>query len=362
MASSRCWSWDNRFRFENLVLEIAFPMNVRSTPFRQVATLLFATAIVLTLTCCTKKSSAQTSSVDLHLDMKTPFRFVAYGDTRFHDPKDTKPANPQVRVALVQAIADASPALICFTGDIVYNGYDANDWKVWDSETSVWRDKKIPVYPSLGNHDLHGDQNVALANYFQRFPELKGSRYYSVRAANSLILVLDSSQAEATGPQSEWLGDKLDHVPSDVDFVFLVFHHPPYTSSSDAGIFGGGHSARTSEQAVAKTLEERQAHAHYRIVVFSGHVHNYERHEHGGVTYFVSGGGAAHAYPIERKSDDLFQSKDVNYHYLLINVDRQQLTVTMNRLDLTTGKAIWTQPDSVKIAAPKAAMAQSAGR
>jgi len=337
-------------------------MNVRSTPFRQVATLLFATAIVLTLTCCTKKSSAQTSSVDLHLDMKTPFRFVAYGDTRFHDPKDTKPANPQVRVALVQAIADASPALICFTGDIVYNGYDANDWKVWDSETSVWRDKKIPVYPSLGNHDLHGDQNVALANYFQRFPELKGSRYYSVRAANSLILVLDSSQAEATGPQSEWLGDKLDHVPSDVDFVFLVFHHPPYTSSSDAGIFGGGHSARTSEQAVAKTLEERQAHAHYRIVVFSGHVHNYERHEHGGVTYFVSGGGAAHAYPIERKSDDLFQSKDVNYHYLLINVDRQQLTVTMNRLDLTTGKAIWTQPDSVKIAAPKAAMAQSAGR
>ena len=44
-------------------------------------------------------------------------------------------------------------------------------------------------------------------------------------------------------------------------------------------------------------LEERQAHARARIVVFSGHVHNYERHEHGGVTYFVSGGGGAPPIP-----------------------------------------------------------------
>jgi acid phosphatase type 7 len=333
-------------------------MNVRSTPFWQVAALFFAAAILLTLTCCSKKSNAQTAAVDLDSGLETPFRFVAYGDTRFHDPKDTVAANPAVRVALVQAIAEANPAFICFTGDIVYNGYDANDWKVWDSETSIWREKHIPVYPSLGNHDLHGDQKVALGNYFQRFPELKGSRYYSVRAANSIILVLDSSQAEASGPQSQWLSDKLDHVPAEVDFVFLMFHHPPYTSSSDVGIFGGGHSARASEQELAKLLEERQAHARYRIVVFSGHVHNYERHEHGGVTYFVSGGGAAHAYPIERKSDDPFQSKEVNYHYLVVTVDHQQLTVTMNRLDLTTGKAMWTQPDSVKIATPSPAVAK----
>src|ERR1017187_8013508 len=69
-----------------------------------------------------------------------------------------------------------------------------NDWKVWDSETAVWREKKIPVYPALGNHDLHGDEKVALANYFERFPDLKNSRYYSVRAGNTLMLVLDSSQ------------------------------------------------------------------------------------------------------------------------------------------------------------------------
>jgi 3',5'-cyclic AMP phosphodiesterase CpdA len=337
-------------------------MSSQRMPITRCAVVLFAAGILLALVCSSKPSSAQTTAVDLELDVKTPFHFVAYGDTRFHDPKDFEAANPPVRVALVQAIADANPAFICFTGDIVYNGFDAKDWKVWDSETSVWREKKIPVYPVLGNHDLHGDEKIALGNYFQRFPDLKNSRYYSVRTANTLILALDSSLAEADGPQGQWLTDKLEHVPADVDFVFLIFHHPPYTSSSDAKTHGGGHSARSAEQALAKVLEERQAHARFRVVVFSGHVHNYERHEHGGVTYFVSGGGAAHAYPIDRAPDDPFQSKEINYHYLLVEVDHQQLKITMNRIDLTSGKPVWTQPDSVMITVPAAAAAQTAGK
>lgn len=212
----------------------------------------------------------------------------------------------------------------------------------------------------LGNHDLDGDQKVALANYFQRFPELRNNRYYSVRAANTLLLALDSSLDETSGPQGQWLAHRFDAIPADVDFVCIVLHHPPYTSSSDEEKFGGGHSARSPEQALAKRLEERQAHARVRFVVFSGHVHNYERHEHGGVTSFVSGGAGAHAYPIARAQDDPFQSKEVNYHYLLVEVDRGRMSVTMNRLELTNGKTTWTQPDSVKIEVPAAAPAKAA--
>jgi Icc-related predicted phosphoesterase len=291
----------------------------------------------------------QAQPVELQLEVSTPFRFVTYGDSRFHDPRDIVAANPPVRQALVQAIAEVKPAFVSFGGDIVYNGFDGDDWKVWDSETAVWRANKIPVYPALGNHDLHGDEKVALANYFQRFPDLKNSRYYSVRAANTLMLVLDSALDEISGPQGQWLTQKLDRIPADVDFVFLVLHHPPYTSSSDAKTFGGGHSARSQEQELAKALEARQQTLRARIVVFSGHVHNYERHEHGGVTYLVTGGAGAHAYPIERAASDPFQSKEINYHYLLVEVDRGNLKVTMHRLDLTSGTAVWTQPDSVAI-------------
>src|SRR5580693_213828 len=172
--------------------------------------------VVVFLACasCTRSHSQMQASevqpVALQLQVDTAFRFVAYGDSRFHDPKDTEAANPPVRQALVQAIAEVRPAFISFGGDIVYNGDDANDWTVWDSETRVWREKAIPVYPALGNHDLHGNEKVALANYFQRFPELKNSRYYSVRAANTLLLVLDSSLSETAGPQGDWLAAKLD--------------------------------------------------------------------------------------------------------------------------------------------------------
>jgi Icc-related predicted phosphoesterase len=320
---------------------------------------LLITILFLGCVACNRSQSQQqpppeTQPVELQLQVSTPFHFVTYGDSRFHDPKDTQAANPPVRQALVQAIAQANPAFISFGGDIVYNGYDENDWKVWDSETAIWRTNKIPVYPTLGNHDLHGDEKVALANYFQRFPDLKNNRYYSVRAANTLMLVLDSALDETSGPQGQWLTQKLDHIPGDVDFVFLVLHHPPYTSSSDAKKFGGGHSSRSPEHELAKMLEGRQQNLRARIVVFSGHVHNYERHEHGGVTYFVTGGAGAHAYPIERAPDDPFQSKEVNYHYLLVDVDHGNLKVTMHRLDLTSGTAVWTEPDSVAISAPAA--------
>jgi acid phosphatase type 7 len=324
---------------------------------------LFVVAAVLVCAACSRSHSqiqpSDAAPVDLQLQVSTPFRFVAYGDTRFTDPHDTEASNPAIRRTLVQAIAEVHPAFISIGGDISYNGYNVNDWKIWDSETTIWREQNIPIYPALGNHDLHGDEKLALANYFARFPELKNSRYYSVRAANTLTLVLDSSLDETTGPQGQWLTQKLDTLPPEIDFVFLVLHHPPYTSSSDAMKFGGGHSSRTPEHKLAEMLEARQAKMRSRIVVFAGHVHNYERHEHGGVTYFVTGGGGAHAYPIERASGDPFQSNSINYHYLLAEVDRGKLKITMNRVELTSGKAEWSHPDSVNMTVAAAVAAKA---
>ena len=322
--------------------------------------------IFVFLSCVACKSHSQMAQpdsppVELQQQVSEPFRFVAYGDTRFTDPNDHDASNPPVRRALVQAIADAHPAFISMGGDIPYNGSDPNDWKVYDSETTVWREKKIPVYPAIGNHELHGNLKVALGKFFQRYPDLKNSRYYSVRIANTLMLALDSNLELNSGPQAQWLKQKLDALPADVDFVFLVFHHPPYTSSSDMKIFVGGHSARSAEKELAQMLESRQQNMRARMIVFSGHVHNYERHEHGGITYFVTGGGGAHAYPIERAPGDPYQSKEVNYHYLLVEVDHRELKITMNRLQMSDGKEVRTQPDSINITAPAAAKAKAAG-
>ena len=315
-------------------------------------------SVVLILTICSvalltlRAPAASSGGLELQQSVTAPFRFVALGDTRFTELTDPDVANGPVRRAIVQAVSQEKPAFISFGGDIVYRGDHAGDWQDWDSETASWRDQKIPVYPALGNHDLHGNEKTALSNYFQHFPALLGNRYYSLRLANCLMLILDSALDETSGPQGEWLKKTLENIPPEVAFVIVVLHHPPYTSSSDEARLGGGHSARSREHALAALLEQKQATARARFVVFGGHVHNYERQQHGGVTYFVTGGGGAHPHLIERSPSDLFQSNRVNYHYLLADVSEKSMTVTMKRVELVDGKPTWTQPDSVTLTVP----------
>jgi acid phosphatase type 7 len=322
-----------------------------------IAALLFSSAVI---GCSTRGQSVPVSespkSASLQTKIPSSFSFVAYGDTRFHDPTDTATSNPIARRALVAAIDREHPAFISIGGDIVYLG-DSADWNTWDSETAIWREHKIAIYPALGNHDVKGDLQKALANYFARFSELQESRFYSMRTENTVMLVLDSNIDELSGAQGAWLRSELEQIPGTADFVFLVFHHPVYTSSSDEKAFGGGHSSRSGEEALGKLLEEKQQHLRARIVVFNGHVHNYERFEHGGISYFVSGGGGARAYPIARKPGDLYQDGGINYHYLLVQVDHNHVTVTMHKLELTDGKEVWTEPDKVSLSAPANALA-----
>ena len=287
----------------------------------------------------------------INLSVHVPFRFVAYGDARFTDPQETNVSNAGARRALVQAIADADPAFVSLSGDLVAKGDSTDDWKVWDEEVAAWRARSILTFPALGNHDLRGNNSKALANYFRRFPELEHSRYYSVRAANTLVLVLDSSLEELSGAQGQWLHDQLDHLPAEINFVVFVLHHPPYTLSSPI-ITGSGHGVRVQETKLAQWLESRQQGTRARFVVFAGHVHNYERHEQGGVVYFVTGGGGAHPYPVAREAGDPLFNEKVNYHYLLVEVEGSKMLITMNRLAMNGGKATWTQPDKIELEAP----------
>ena len=248
--------------------------------------------LVVLLFCAVFMCFAQNQPVELTAQVGSTFRFAFLGDTRFTNPKDTRDSNATVRQTLVQAIADARPAFVSIGGDIVYHGDDANDWKTWDVETAIWHKHGIAMYPVLGNHDLSGGK-LALDNYFQRFPELKNSRYYAVRAGCALLLVLDSSLAELSGPQGEWFAKKLDTTPSDVEFVF-------------------------------------------------------------------SGGGGAHPYRITRAAGDPFPDNNINYHFLLVEVEHRKLNVTMNRLQMERGKPNWTRPDTATISVPTVTNAAAA--
>jgi Icc-related predicted phosphoesterase len=294
---------------------------------------------------------AETKAVPVDISIlpgSSKFDFIAYGDIRFTDPSNTRVSNSEVRRALVGRIADIKPPFLILTGDLVYRGSDSRDWQAWESETTAWRVAGIKVFPVPGNHELYEDPKAV--HYFAHFPELKQRRWYTIRAGNTLFFMMDSDSDAVGGEEWNWLEQQLLHVPEDVDFLFFTFHHPPYTRSSDH-LFGGGHAARSAEEKLAAMLERRQASMRPRMIVISGHVHNYERYEHGGVTYIVSGGGGATPYLIPRSPQDDYKEPGPTYHFVHFFVDGHQLRAEMVKEEILNGKTNWTVKDTFQMEA-----------
>jgi acid phosphatase type 7 len=292
-------------------------------------------------------SVGQSAPVALDAGVKAPFSFVAYGDIRFMETSNIKDSDPIRRKILVQKIAGEKPAFLLITGDLVANGGVAQQWSVFDNESSPFQAAGVKLYPALGNHDLRGDLPVALKNYFQRFPYLQQNRYYSVRADNVMVLTLDSSLDHPGGPEMQWFERQIDALPDGIQFVVVQLHHPPLTRSTDS-VFGGGHAPRAVEQDMAGFLESKAAKSKAKFIVVAGHVHNYERYERNGVMYIVTGGGGATPYMIQRQSNDAYKDIGASYHYCHFDVKPGQIEMHMVKLDLLGNKPTWQDRDSFK--------------
>jgi Icc-related predicted phosphoesterase len=296
--------------------------------------------------------------IELKVDVPSSFMFIAMGDLRETQVSNHSASDPERRQAIIHAIADANPAFVGVSGDLVYNGGNEADWQQWDRETSEWTDKKLTVIPAPGNHDVRGDP--LLEKYFRRFPALRQNRYYSVHAGNVLVLSLDSSLPTAAGPQFEWMKEKVEHLSKDSEFVVFLLHHPPMTRSEDH-LLGGGHSARPGEIALATWLEDTQKRSAAKFVVIAGHVHNYERYERNNVTYIVSGGAGATPYMIERAAEDVYKDPGASYHYLKIRVGPGKMRIGMEKLEMVEGHPVWNERDSVSLAGMGAAAGAKIG-
>jgi 3',5'-cyclic AMP phosphodiesterase CpdA len=282
-------------------------------------------------------------------DVPAHWSLIAYGDMRFTDPTNESVTNPFARRALVAKIAAEHPDALMLSGDVPYDGSNANDYAVFQTETAAWQEEHLRVYPALGNHELHNDEIRSPKNWWGAFPELKGRRWYSVEFANSYLIALDTNLSLADGSrQKAWLLDQFQHLPQQTRFVFISLHHPPVADSIEGN---SSHDVRPNERALAVTLEAQAKNSNVQIIVVAGHIHNYQRFFQNGVTYLVSGGGGAKPHPIARTPADLFQDKAFpNYHYVRFEFDGKQLNAVMYRLvDPRSTPATWEKKDSFVI-------------
>ena len=254
---------------------------------------------------------------------------VAYGDMRFTNPAVTSGTNPRVRKWLAERIAEEHPQAVLLTGDMPYTGSDPADWQVFQNETSGWRDEHIVELPATGNHEIKGDRIRGINNYLANFPSIQKHRFYSALLGSVEVISLDCTMAATpSSAQGRWFASQLDRVPSKVEFV-LILYHLPWMADRQSQIFVG--LPPPAALGLRNILETRLDKIHAKVVVFNGHIHNYERFMRRGVMYVISGGGGAEPYPLLfRGSGDLYKDSGFPvYHFLTLEVSNHQLHAVM---------------------------------
>ena len=202
---------------------------------------------------------------------------------------------------------------IITTGDNIYagarllgiaiggTGDEDDDWFFTYFQPYRYIINRLPVYPSIGNHDAEEteerDDRAQVEDNFYIRERILGEEaagrasfcpglFYRFRYGSEIEFVcLDTSKEDF------FRGRRLFEYPKHRDFVELSFpedrtatlwripfaHHPPYCA-------GPQHHNTKSMQPLIQLFERSGVKA-----VFSGHEHNFQHSRTGGIDYFVTG-------------------------------------------------------------------------
>jgi hypothetical protein len=243
--------------------------------------------------------------------------------------------NEQERKLILDGILRRDPAFIINLGDLTTRGSSETHWREFDESHKALREKNIPYFPLLGNHEFYGNNEAALRNFFERFPHLENRRWYSLTWKNIGLIFLDSNfgnlNPEELKTQSEWYLGELERLEKDgsVDYIIACCHGAPFTNSRTVG-----------PNDKSKTyFAEPFTRFRKTTLFFSGHSHSYERFQFGSKTFIVSGGGGGPRHklyvdPRGRRFEDLFAGPELRFfHYCELAITEGALTFRVYRLE-----------------------------
>jgi predicted MPP superfamily phosphohydrolase len=218
------------------------------------------------------------------------------------------------------------PAALFILGDVVSLGKSKDAWHHMDKYLSQLRKDSIPVYATLGNHEIMFNASKGTANFLRRFPLYQPAGY--TRIVDSVAVVLLNSNfaamtaAEIAVQNSWYLHEltKLDEDPA-IRLIIVGCHHSPYTNSRIV-------SPSTAVQVnfVPPFLNSAKC-----VLFLSGHSHNFEQFKVQGKYFLVIGGGGGLHQPLKANNSlmfDLAADYKPAFHYLELSRDGQALHVT----------------------------------
>ena len=175
-------------------------------------------------------------------------------------------------------------------------------------------------FPATGNHDY---SDGGISNYTGYFALPGTELVYRQVVGDVEFFFLDSDLALRSASEMDaektWLQAALGN--STTAWQIVVFHHPPYSSSSTHG----------------SSLEMRWPFATWGAdLVLSGHDHTYERLSSGGLTYVVNGLGGAGRYAFGSALAESIVRYAANWGAMKLVSTSTYLTATFVSIDGTT--------------------------
>jgi predicted phosphodiesterase len=262
--------------------------------------------------------------------------YILVGDTQSTSRWEFwRERNERQRKLIINEIAKREPAFVIHLGDLTTRGSSTKHWNQFDDLHREFREKKIPYFPILGNHEHYGDNKIALQNYFERFPHLEHRRWYSFTWKSAAYLLVDSNFSTLTKEQiekqAEWYLNELERFERDkgIDYVMVCCHEPPFTNSRVVS------PNKSSKHSFADPFVRFQK----TCLFFSGHSHTYERFETNGKFFIVSGGGGGPRHkvwmgPSKRLYEDLYPGPELRFfHFCEIENRDQGLAYRVLRLE-----------------------------
>ncbi|WP_158860768.1 metallophosphoesterase [Lunatibacter salilacus] len=248
---------------------------------------------------------------------ETPFAFTIFSDSQ---------NNPEIWGKITALARDERPNFAIHGGDLVGLGYRKSEWVEEFFAPSYQFMKQIPIFSTLGNHEHDA------AFYYQYMKNPDPEHYYSFKYGNAEFFMIDTDQFQEPGtPLYRWLEKAL--ATSQATWKFVVQHHPPFSSEEndygdtnfELSTYGDG------EAKLLVPLFEK-----FGVdIVFSGHLHMYERTwpildekvvEKNGVRYLIlggSGGGLEKAAPNRTWFTNKVRTLH-HYGYIAINGNQLQ--------------------------------------
>jgi 3',5'-cyclic AMP phosphodiesterase CpdA len=260
--------------------------------------------------------------------------------------------NGRERKWITQEMANRDPAFIINLGDLTARGSSKKHWQEFDTLNTPLRERRIPYFPVMGNHEFYGNNGKDLSYFFGRFLYLDHRRWYSFIWKNIGFILLDSNFSDMTveevHQQTQWYLKELEKFEKDdrVDYIIAGCHRPPFTNSKIVRL------SQKSQTYFAKPfLRFRKA-----VLFFSGHSHTYERFRFGGKLFIVTGGGGGPRHkvyvdPKEWHYEDLYAGPELRFfHFCEIEVTGESLLFTVHRLE---ADGTFSSVDPLTIPKPK---------